>query len=135
MYEMINEFLGKQFIFQPSHLRHLVVDGDGIFKLVGQTPKCPIELNDNSIALELGVPRVNLDATINKVYAHNIDETWLYEQPQSIEPIRIKHVNLLKATTPLQSPPLNPMTLLDQHTVLLHIPSSNPTTLKSINKT
>jgi hypothetical protein len=27
------------------------------------------------------------------------------------------------------------MTLLDQHTVLLHIPSSNPTTLKSINKT
>jgi hypothetical protein len=79
MYEMINEFLSKWLIFQPPHMRDLMADGDGIFKLVRQTLECPIELNDNSIALELGMPHANLNATIYKVYAHNIDEAWLYE--------------------------------------------------------
>jgi hypothetical protein len=52
MYEMVNEFLGKWLIFQPPHMRDLMANGDGNFKLVGQTPKCPIELNDNSITHE-----------------------------------------------------------------------------------
>jgi len=60
-------------------MRDLIEDGDGIFKLARQTLECPIELNDNSIAVELRMPHVNLNVTIYKVYAHNIDEAWLYE--------------------------------------------------------
>jgi len=36
---MINEILGKWLIFQPPHMKDLMVDGNGIFKPVGQTPK------------------------------------------------------------------------------------------------
>jgi hypothetical protein len=42
-----------------------------------------------------------LNATTNKIYAHNIDEAWLYERPQIIEPLLTKHVNLSRATTPM----------------------------------
>jgi hypothetical protein len=34
MYEMINEFLGKWPIIQPPHTKDLMVDGNGIFKLL-----------------------------------------------------------------------------------------------------
>jgi hypothetical protein len=101
MYKMINEFLGKWPIIQPPHTKDLMADGNGIFKLVKQTLERPIEFNDNSIATKLGMPRVNMDVATNKVFPHNIDEAWLYEQPQSTEPIQIERVNLPKATTPL----------------------------------
>jgi hypothetical protein len=35
LYEMINEFLGKQPILQPPHIKNLMADGNGIFKPVG----------------------------------------------------------------------------------------------------
>ncbi len=38
MYEMINELLYKQPIFQPLRTRDLMVDGNGIFKLARETP-------------------------------------------------------------------------------------------------
>jgi hypothetical protein len=66
-------------------MKNLMVDGNGIFKLARQTPKHPIEFNDNSIAPKLGMPHANMDGAIDKVYAHSIDEAWLYEQPQSTE--------------------------------------------------
>jgi hypothetical protein len=43
----------------------------------------------------------NMDVPTNKVYPHNIDEAWLYEQPQSTKLIWNERVNLPKATTPL----------------------------------
>lgn len=96
---MINQFLSKWPIFQPPHMKDLMVDGYGIFKMTKQTSKCLIELNDDSITLELGMPYAYLNVAIDKVYAHSNDKTWLYEQPQFIEPLPVKHVNLLKVTT------------------------------------
>jgi hypothetical protein len=83
LYEMINEFLGKWPILQPPHMKDLLVDGDGIFKPIGQTPKQSIKVNDNFTILEIRMRYENLNAT-NKVYAHDTNETWLYEQPQYI---------------------------------------------------
>ncbi len=97
---MINEILGKWLIFQPPHMKDLMVDGNGIFKPVGQTPKQSIEFNDNFTVPELRVQYEDLNA-IDKVYAHNTDETWLYEQSQSIEPFP-EHVNMPNASTPLK---------------------------------
>jgi hypothetical protein len=71
-----------------------------------------------------------LNAT-NKVYAHIINETWLYEQPQSTEPF-LERANVPNASTPLKTPPMNPKTLT-KHIVSLHILGSNPTTPKYIN--
>jgi hypothetical protein len=49
---MINQFLSKWPIFQPPHMKDLMVDGYGIFKMTKQTSKRLIELNDDSISLE-----------------------------------------------------------------------------------
>jgi hypothetical protein len=81
LYQMNNEFLGKQSILQPPHMKDLLVDGEGIFKPIGQTPKQSIEFNDNFMILEVRMQYEDLNAT-NKVYAHNTNETWLHEQPQ-----------------------------------------------------
>lgn len=61
-------------------MRNLMANGDGIFKPIGQTPKQSIEFNDNFTIHEVKLQYEYLNAT-NKVYACNIDETWLYEQP------------------------------------------------------
>lgn len=100
MYEMINQFLNKLPIFQPPHMKDLMADGDGISKPTRQTSKPLVELNDESITLELGMPYAYLNVATDKVYAHSNDETWLYEQPQFTEPLPVEHVNLLKATMP-----------------------------------
>jgi hypothetical protein len=100
LYAMINEFLGKWPLFQPPHMKDLMAYGNGIFKLVGQTPKQSIELNDNFTVLEVKVQYEDLNA-INKVYAHNTDETRLYEQPQSTKPF-LEHVNMPNSSTPLK---------------------------------
>jgi hypothetical protein len=52
---MINEFFNKRPIFQPPHMRNLMANGDGIFKLARQTPYEPIELNDDFTILEVKV--------------------------------------------------------------------------------
>lgn len=105
-------------------------NGDGIFKPARQTLNEPIELNDNFMILKIKVQYEYLNAT-NKVYAHIINETWLYEQPQSTEPFP-KHANVPNASTPLKTPPMNPKTLT-KHIVPLHILGFNPTTPKCIN--
>jgi hypothetical protein len=81
-------------------MKDLMADGDAIFKPTRQTSKCLVELNDDSITLELGMSYAYLNVATDKVYAHSNDETRLYEQPQFIEPLLAEHVNLLKATTP-----------------------------------
>jgi hypothetical protein len=77
-----------------------MANGDGIFKPIGQTPKQSIELNDNFMIPKVRVQYEDLNAT-DKVYAHNTDETWLYEQPQSNEPF-LEHVNRPNTSTPLK---------------------------------
>jgi len=101
MYKMINEFFSKWPIIQPTHTKDLMAARNGFFKLVKQILEHPIEFNDNLIATNFGMPHENMDVATDKVYPHNIDEAWLYEQPQSTKPIQMEHVNLPKATTPL----------------------------------
>ncbi len=71
-----------------------------------------------------------LNAT-NKVYAHSMNKTQLYEQPQTT-PLLVQCVNLPKTSTPLRTPPMNPKNLTE-HIVILHKPSSNATTPKLVN--
>jgi hypothetical protein len=105
LYKMINELFNKRPIFQPPHMRNLMANGDGIFKPTRQTPNEPIELNDNFTILDVKVQYEYLNAT-NKVYAHIINEAWLYEQPQSTKPFP-KRVNVPNASTPLKTSPMN----------------------------
>jgi len=76
-----NEFLGKWPIFQPPHKKL-----NGEWRLNFQNnctnPKKSIELNDNFIILKIKVQYEDLNAT-DKIYAHNIDETWLHSNPLS----------------------------------------------------
>ncbi len=131
MYKMINEFFNKWPIFQPPHMRNLMANGDGIFKPTRQTPNEPIELNDNFTILEVKVQYEYLNAT-NKVYAHIINEAWLYEQPQSTKPFP-KRVNVPNASTPLKTSPMN-LKILTKHILPLHILGLNRTTPKYVNK-
>ncbi len=62
------------------------------------------------------------------------NDTWLYEQPP-IAPLPTPHVNLLEASTPLKTPPMNLKTLI-KNVVALDTPIVfNPQTPKSINET
>jgi hypothetical protein len=92
-----------------------------------------MELNDDSIVPKLKERYENLNDGSNKVYAHNTNEAWLYEQPQTIEPFLAKHVNSPETTTPFQTPTMKPRTLI-KHIVPLCNPSFIPTTPTSINK-
>jgi hypothetical protein len=45
-------------------MKDLMANGDGIFKLARQTSKCLVELNDDSITPELGMPYAYLNVAI-----------------------------------------------------------------------
>lgn len=81
-------------------MRNLMANGVGICKPIGYTLKQAIELN-NLIAPKLWMWYEDLNVTIDKIYAHNTDEAWLYEQPQITELLSTKCVNLSRATTPM----------------------------------
>jgi hypothetical protein len=80
-----------------------MANGDETFKLARQTPKEPIEFNDDYPIPREGMRYENLNA-IDKVYACCTDEAWLYEQPQTTM-FPIQHINLPNASTPSQTLP------------------------------
>jgi len=108
-------------------MKDLMVDEDGIFKPIGKMLLKPIKLNDDSIVPKFKKQYENLNDATNKVYAHNTNEAWLYEQPRTIEAVLAKHVNSPQTTTPFQTPPMKPRTLT-KHIVPLHNPSFIPIT-------
>jgi hypothetical protein len=79
---MIHEFQGSRPIFQPLHMKDMMDAKDGNYKLDGHTTHEPIEINEKSTTAKFGTNYDNLQT--NKVYAINTNETWLYEQPQTI---------------------------------------------------
>jgi len=82
-------------------MKNFMANGVGICKPISYTLKQAIELNDNLITPGLKMWYEDLNVTTDKIYAHNTDEAWLYEQPQITKPLLTKSVNLSRATTPM----------------------------------
>jgi hypothetical protein len=76
---MIHEFQGNKPIFQPPHTRNMMEVKDNNYKPIGYTPHEAIKIYENLAIAKFGASCDNLQ--IDKVYATNTNEIWLYEQP------------------------------------------------------
>ncbi len=69
---------------------------------------------------------------IDKFYVASINETWLYEQPQTT-PITTHHVSFTKDPMSPHVPTMNPRYVI-KNIVLLAVPPTNPLTPIYVNK-
>jgi len=57
---MIHEFQGSRPIFQPPHMKDMMDEKDGNYKLDGHTTHEPIEINEKSTVAKFGTNCDNL---------------------------------------------------------------------------